>query len=84
MCAGTYIRRASSSIDARLRGVQFCTFCTLTVTLISHPYGLRQGPPGDLKHFKGGLVAHIGTPNPNTWKAIRDEHVKSADSLDRF
>jgi hypothetical protein len=42
------------------------------------------GKFGDLKHFKGGLDAHIGLPNPNTWKAIRDEHVKSADSLDRF
>ena len=42
------------------------------------------GKFGDLKHFKGGLDAHIGLPNPNTLKAIRDEHVKSADSLDRF
>ncbi len=42
------------------------------------------GKFGDLATFKGGLDAHIGLPNPNTWQAIEHEHVKSADSLDPF
>ena len=42
------------------------------------------GKFGDLATFKGGLDAHIGLPNPNSWEAIEHEHVKSADSLDPF